>query len=46
MLLMIFVTHDVRFRSFREELSLNVRYFTKPQESHVRIRRKYVGKYD
>ena len=42
-LLMIVVTHDVWFRSFRDELSLNVKYFIKSQESHARFRRKYVG---
>jgi len=42
-LLMIVVTHDVWFRSFRDELSLNVKYFTKSQESHVRFRRKISG---
>ena len=36
---MIGVTH-VWFRSFRDELSLNVKYFIKSQESHVRFRRK------
>ena len=42
-LLMVVVTHDVWFRSFRDELSLNVKYFTKSQESHVRFRRKISG---
>jgi hypothetical protein len=42
-LLMIVGTHDVWFRSFRDELSLNVKYFIKSQESHARFRRKSVG---
>jgi hypothetical protein len=42
-LFMMIVTHDVWFRSFRDELSLNVKYFIKSQESHVRFRRKISG---
>lgn len=42
-LLMIVVTHDVWFRSFRDELSLNVKYFITSQESHVRFRRIISG---
>ena len=42
-LFMMIVTHDVWFRSFRDELSLNVKYFIKSQESHVRFRRKFSG---
>jgi hypothetical protein len=42
-LLMIVVTHDVWFRSFRDKLSLTAKYSTKAQESHVRFRRKFSG---
>jgi hypothetical protein len=42
-LLMMIVTHDVWFRSFRDELSRHVKYFIKSQESHVRFRRKISG---
>jgi hypothetical protein len=42
-LLMMIVTHDVWFRSFRDELSRNVKYFIKSQKSHVKFRRKISG---
>ena len=38
--LMIFVTHDVWFRSFRDKLSLSAKYSNNRQESHLRFRGK------